>query len=86
MRPGRPLSNHPLRITLWHGICRGSRMDYVVQKATELGVHAIQPVFTTRSVVRLDKPRAQKRVRHWQKIATSAAEQYCRSYPVARHP
>jgi 16S rRNA (uracil1498-N3)-methyltransferase len=65
----------PLRITLWHGICRGGRMDYVVQKATELGVHAIQPVFTSRGVVRLDEQRIQKRVTHWQKIVISAAEQ-----------
>jgi 16S rRNA (uracil1498-N3)-methyltransferase len=69
----------PLRITLWHGICRGGRMDYVVQKATELGVHAIQPVFTSRGVVRLDKKRAEKRLLHWQKIAIGAAEQSGRS-------
>jgi len=55
------VTESPLRITLWHGICRGGRMDYVVQKATELGVHAIQPVFTTRGAVRLDKQRAQKK-------------------------
>jgi 16S rRNA (uracil1498-N3)-methyltransferase len=65
----------PLRITLWHGICQGGRMDYVVQKATELGVHAIQPVFTSRGVVRLDKQRSKKRLTHWQKIVISAAEQ-----------
>jgi 16S rRNA (uracil1498-N3)-methyltransferase len=77
----------PLRITLWHSICRGGRMDYVVQKATELGVHAIQPVFTTRGIVRLDKPRTQKKIRHWQKIAISAAEQSGRSrLPDIREP
>jgi 16S rRNA (uracil1498-N3)-methyltransferase len=69
----------PLRITLWHGICRGGRMDYVVQKATELGVAAIQPVFTSRGVVRLDKQRATKRVLHWQKVVIGAAEQSGRS-------
>jgi 16S rRNA (uracil1498-N3)-methyltransferase len=69
----------PLRITLWHGICRGGRMDYVVQKATELGAHAIQPVFTARGVVRLDKQRSIKRVLHWQKVVIGAAEQSGRS-------
>lgn len=47
-----------LKITLWHGICRGGRMDYVVQKATELGVYAVQPLFTARGMVRLDQERA----------------------------
>jgi len=62
-------------------------MDYVVQKATELGVHAIQPVFTTRGVIRLDKQRAQKKFKHWQKIAISAAEQSGRSrLPDIREP
>jgi 16S rRNA (uracil1498-N3)-methyltransferase len=69
----------PLRITLWHGICRSSRMDYVVQKATELGVNTIQPLITERSVVRLDAERAASRREHWQKVAISAAEQCGRS-------
>lgn len=64
-----------LRIRLWHGICRGEKMDYVIQKATELGVEEIQPVFTNRGVVKLDADRAAKRVAHWQKVAISAAEQ-----------
>jgi len=68
-----------LKITLWHGICRGGRMDYVVQKATELGVYAIQPLFTARGVVRLNQDRIAKRVRHWQKITVGAAEQSGRS-------
>ncbi len=79
------VTESPLRITLWHGICRGGRMDYVVQKATELGVHAIQPVFTARGVVRLDKQRA--------KIKSRALAENCyqrrgaiRTQPVARHP
>jgi 16S rRNA (uracil1498-N3)-methyltransferase len=71
-QPGR---ESPLQITLWHGICRGGKMDYVVQKATELGVRAIQPVFTTRGQFRFDSARAQKRSQHWQKVAISAAEQ-----------
>ncbi|MCP4001625.1 MAG: 16S rRNA (uracil(1498)-N(3))-methyltransferase [Gammaproteobacteria bacterium] len=77
----------PLRITLWHGICRGGRMDYVVQKATELGVHAIQPIFTSRGVVRLDKQRSRKRMTHWQRIIISAAEQSgCSRLPDIHEP
>jgi 16S rRNA (uracil1498-N3)-methyltransferase len=70
-----PNAESPLQITLWHGLCRGARMDTVVQKATELGVRQIQPVMTSRSVVKLDNSRALKRVEHWQNIAISAAEQ-----------
>lgn len=50
-------------------------MDWVVQKAVELGVTAIQPVMAKRSVVRLDGDRARKRVLHWQEVAISACEQ-----------
>jgi 16S rRNA (uracil1498-N3)-methyltransferase len=74
--PGQtPATESPLKITLWHGICRGERMDYVIQKATELGVNVIQPVFTTRGVVRLDDKRTDKRLQHWRKIVIAAAEQ-----------
>ncbi len=65
----------PLKIHLVQGISRGERMDFVVQKATELGVKRITPVITEYNVVKLDDSRALKRRDHWQKIATSAAEQ-----------
>ena len=65
----------PLAVTLAQGISSGERMDYTVQKAVELGVHAIQPLATERSVVRLSAERAAKRVAHWQAIAASACEQ-----------
>jgi 16S rRNA (uracil1498-N3)-methyltransferase len=65
----------PLRIRLVQGISRGERMDVVVQKATELGVHRISPVLTDFSVVRLEPDRAAKRRDHWQKVAQSACEQ-----------
>ena len=65
----------PLRITLVQGISRGERMDWVVQKATELGVAAIVPVTTERSVVKLDARQAQKKSDHWSAIAISACEQ-----------
>jgi len=64
-----------LRIRLLQGVSRGERMDFVVQKATELGVAGITPVLTERSVVRLDAGRAHKRVLHWRGVAASACEQ-----------
>lgn len=65
----------PLKTRLVQGISRGDRMDFVVQKATELGVHRISPVLTEFSVVRFDEERAAKRHMHWQKIAQNACEQ-----------
>ncbi|MES1195463.1 MAG: 16S rRNA (uracil(1498)-N(3))-methyltransferase [Steroidobacter sp.] len=65
----------PLQITLVQGISRAERMDWTLQKATELGVHAIAPVITSRSVVRLDDRQANKKLEHWQAIVVSACEQ-----------
>jgi len=71
----------PLRIHLVQGISRGERMDYVVQKATELGVTRITPVLTDYGVVRLDDTRAAKRREHWEGVAASACEQCGRTRP-----
>ena len=65
----------PLPIALIQGISRGERMDFVVQKATELGVYRITPLATEFSVVRLDGDRSGKRRAHWSRIAASACEQ-----------
>lgn len=65
----------PLHTTLVQGLCRSQRMDYCVQKATELGVTRILPIVTERCVVRLDSKRAAKRLEHWRSVATSACEQ-----------
>lgn len=65
----------PLRITLLQALARGEKMDWVIQKATELGVTAIVPVATERAVVQLDAERSDKRVQHWQAIAAAACEQ-----------
>src|SRR5215212_9566566 len=65
----------PLHVTLAQGISSGERMDYTIQKAVELGVAAIQPLTTERSVVRLDEARAAKRVVHWQAVVAAACEQ-----------
>jgi 16S rRNA (uracil1498-N3)-methyltransferase len=64
-----------LQITLALGISAGDRMDYSLQKSTELGVTAIQPLSTERSVVRLASERAEKRLAHWQNVVIAACEQ-----------
>lgn len=69
----------PLHITLTQGISRGERMDWTLQKATELGVARIAPVLTARSVVRLDDKQSEKKIEHWQAVVASACEQSGRS-------
>jgi len=65
----------PLAITLAQGISRGDKMDYTLQKATELGVHHIVPLTTERCGVHLNEERRHKRQRHWQGIITAACQQ-----------
>src|SRR6185437_16719535 len=65
----------PLAVTLAQGISRGERMDFVVQKSTELGVRRILPLITERSVVRLDPQQAESKRRHWRAVAVAACEQ-----------
>jgi 16S rRNA (uracil1498-N3)-methyltransferase len=65
----------PLSLTLAQGVSRGERMDWVVQKATELGVTQIVPVLTERSVVKLDASQAERKRLHWQGVAVAACEQ-----------
>jgi 16S rRNA (uracil1498-N3)-methyltransferase len=65
----------PLPVTLVQGIARAERMDLVLQKATELGVAAIVPVATARSVVRLDAASRERKSAHWRGIAIAACEQ-----------
>lgn len=65
----------PLSLTLAQGISRGERMDWVVQKATELGVTRIVPVLTERTVVKLDAKQSERRLSHWRGIAVAACEQ-----------
>jgi 16S rRNA (uracil1498-N3)-methyltransferase len=65
----------PLAVHLAQGVCAGDRMDLVLQKATELGVAAIQPVVAARSVVRLSSERRERREAHWQNVVIAACEQ-----------
>jgi 16S rRNA (uracil1498-N3)-methyltransferase len=81
------LPESPLRITLVQAVSRGERMDWTLQKATELGVRTIVPVLSARSVVRLDEKQAESKLRHWQAIVASACEQCGRSIvPEIRPP
>jgi len=68
-----------LSIHLGLGISKGDRMDFAIQKAVELGVTEITPLFTEHCVVNLDEKRIQKRLQHWQGIIVSACEQSGRS-------
>jgi 16S rRNA (uracil1498-N3)-methyltransferase len=65
----------PLKITLTQGVSRSDRMDWALQKATELGVKTIAPVLTARSVVRLDDKQSAKKQEHWRNIVIGACEQ-----------
>ncbi|MFT4180225.1 MAG: 16S rRNA (uracil(1498)-N(3))-methyltransferase [Thermomonas sp.] len=72
----RRISNEsPLRIVLLQGIARGEKMDWILQKATELGVARVLPVSCDRSEVKLDAQRADKRLAHWREVVISACEQ-----------
>jgi 16S rRNA (uracil1498-N3)-methyltransferase len=81
---GQPESD--LRIHLGQGLSRGERMDWAIQKATELGVNEITPIISERCEVRLKDERAEKRQAHWQQIAVSACEQCGRSSVPVIHP
>lgn len=65
----------PCHIHLAQGVAKGEKMDWIIQKAVELGVSEITPLITEYSNVKLDDLRAAKRLGHWQKIAISACEQ-----------
>jgi 16S rRNA (uracil1498-N3)-methyltransferase len=65
----------PFAVTLVQCVPRGDRMDFIVQKATELGVARIVPVLSQRSVVRLDESQSASKQAHWHAVAVSACEQ-----------
>jgi 16S rRNA (uracil1498-N3)-methyltransferase len=65
----------PLDLTLAVGLTKGYKMDFVVEKATELGVYRIIPFASVHAVAKLDAAKAERRAARWQKIALSAAKQ-----------
>jgi 16S rRNA (uracil1498-N3)-methyltransferase len=76
----------PLNVTLLQGLAGAERMDYVIQKAVELGVAAIAPVTMARSVTRLDAARAAKRALHWRAVIVASCEQCGRNRLPVLHP
>ncbi|MGA7979335.1 MAG: 16S rRNA (uracil(1498)-N(3))-methyltransferase [Chromatiaceae bacterium] len=73
--PGNEESPAPLRLHIGLGISKGERMDFALQKAVELGVCQITPLFTDRSVVRLEGARLAQRAQHWRGVVIAASEQ-----------
>lgn len=72
---GLPEPPPRLPIHLGLGISRGERMDFALQKAVELGVVTVSPLFTERTVVRLNTDRLAKRQEHWRRVIVAACEQ-----------
>lgn len=80
-------NSSPLHIHLGISISKGERMDFVIQKATELGVSEISLLLSERTEVKLKGDRLEKRLGHWQKVAISACEQCgCNRVPVIHSP
>jgi len=75
-------SESSLDLTLAQGIAKGEKMDFLIQKAVELGVNRIVPLQTERCVVRLKGEKIAKRIEHWQKIANHACAQSGRAVVV----
>ena len=77
----------PLMISLFQGLPKADKMELIIQKAVETGVHEIYPVINERSVVKLDAKKAAQKTERWQKIAESAAKQSGRAIiPVIHEP
>ncbi|RPI59123.1 MAG: 16S rRNA (uracil(1498)-N(3))-methyltransferase [Lysobacterales bacterium] len=81
-----PLPESSLDLTLLQALPKSDAMDLIVQKATELGIRTLVPVYTEFSVVKLDAERSERRVDHWRKIARSACEQCGRHRPPRIEP
>ncbi len=83
---GEGRGESPLAVHLGQAVSKGERMDYAIQKAVELGVAAITPLYTEHGDVRLKGERAAKKLAHWQAVAASACEQCGRAVVPPVHP
>ncbi len=83
-----PINRESLcEVHLGQSIVRGDRMDFVIQKATELGVQSITPLISQRCIVKIKEAKSEKKMQHWQQIAISASEQCNRTkVPVIHEP
>jgi len=75
--PSRELK---VRVNLWSGITANERMDWLVEKATELGASSLLPITAERSVLKLKGERSDKKLAHWQAVAVAASEQCGRNH------
>lgn len=73
-------SDSPLEITLAQSLLKGEKMDYLIQKATELGIREIIPFFSSRSIPLLEKSKKSEKRHRWEKIAIEASKQCGRGY------
>lgn len=73
--PVQACTESPLPVSLAQALPSGDKMDWVVEKAIELGVHTIAPLMSSRSILRLDARRTEKRLAHWRRIAIAACMQ-----------
>lgn len=76
----------PLKIHLFQALLRNEKMDWVMQKAVELGVNEITPIITTYGQIKLSDERKEKRIMHWEEVIKSAAEQCWRNQLPALNP
>ncbi|MEH7082064.1 16S rRNA (uracil(1498)-N(3))-methyltransferase [Neobacillus drentensis] len=74
------VSELPIKITIASGLPKGDKLEWIIQKGTELGAHQFLPFSAARSVVKWDEKKAAKKVERWQKIAKEAAEQSHRAF------
>lgn len=80
-------SESPLEIHLYQGLPKGEKMELIIQKSTELGVFQIVPVICDRSIVKLDRKKAQEKQQRWQRVAEEAAKQSRRTgVPIVTEP
>ncbi|MBI9015367.1 MAG: 16S rRNA (uracil(1498)-N(3))-methyltransferase [Clostridiales bacterium] len=70
----------PIQVDLYQGLAKGSKMETIIQKSVELGIHTIYPLNTKRAIVKLDDKGEKKKIERWQKIADEAAKQSKRSH------
>lgn len=75
-----PARELPVKVTLFQGLPKSDKMEWIIQKAVELGVHQVIPVATKRAVVRLEGKKEVNKQRRWQAISESAAKQSKRMY------
>jgi 16S rRNA (uracil1498-N3)-methyltransferase len=87
VRPLEDRSELPVRVTIGQGLPKGDKMEWILQKGTELGAFSFQPFSSERTIVKLDAKKEEKKLERWGKIVKEAAEQSHRSrLPEVRAP